>query len=179
MKTFIILLLSTDPIKIGYITLDDLQQMNSICRKITTLLLENFPDTDPIMGIPATILYNMVDENVASVICGTKCLLGLPDDLIVKYSNIDCLYIYYICTDSRYRGRGYAKNLLELMIDIQVKKRIKNIFIDVPVENTVAYNIYLKFGFVKISSMVDRGINYDILSLNLPLKHASLSHPQI
>jgi ribosomal protein S18 acetylase RimI-like enzyme len=164
MKTFIVTVVSRDPNQTGYIKLADFALFNNISGRLTRLLHENFNTVpDPGIGVPSMMIYTIDGENIVSLVCASTVLLGLSGELIEKYKDTNCAYIYYVCTDVRYRGNGYGKTLVKKMIDLYRQKNIEIILIDVAVNNEIAYGLYKSLGFHKVASMIEQGVDYDIL----------------
>lgn len=85
-----------------------------------------------------------------------KCFVyKLNDNLIgfIDFSDIyDRLELNYIWIDPKYRGNNYSKILMNFMIDYVInKKEIKNITLEVSVDNYVAINLYTNYGFNKVA----------------------------
>ena len=62
----------------------------------------------------------------------------------------DGVEIISILIDKRYRKAGIGKSLLDRLLNIALKKKIQNIFLEVSVENQIAINLYEKFNFIKV-----------------------------
>lgn len=58
-------------------------------------------------------------------------------------------YIYSFATKSKYRGKGYAKELLEKTINELKKENLKRVSLTVAPENERAIGLYESFGFIK------------------------------
>lgn len=56
-------------------------------------------------------------------------------------------HILNIAVSPRYRGRGVAKRLLGLMLDLMKRNMVYEVFLEVRVSNTVARGLYAQFGF--------------------------------
>lgn len=61
------------------------------------------------------------------------------------------MHIYSVHVSPKYRNRGAASALLSTCINDMYMRNIKDIIIDVHVDNKPAYNLYKKFGFVEFS----------------------------
>ena len=62
----------------------------------------------------------------------------------------DEIEIISILTDKKFRKIGIGKSLLNKLLNIALKKKIQNIFLEVSVENLIAVNLYKKFNFIKV-----------------------------
>ena len=62
----------------------------------------------------------------------------------------DGVEIISILVDKRYRKAGIGKSLLDRLLNIALKKKIQNIFLEVSLENQIAINLYEKFNFIKV-----------------------------
>ncbi len=76
-------------------------------------------------------------------------LIGFPQEDQI-------MHIYSLHVSSRYRNRGVAYELLSTCINDMWMKSIKDIILDVHVDNKPAYNLYKKFGFVEFSKNCDK-----------------------
>ena len=85
----------------------------------------------------------------------------------------DELEIISILIDKKFRKAGFGKGLLSKLLNIALKKKIQNIFLEVSVENQIAINLYKKFNFIKIGKRTNyyfqngRYIDADIMRLAL------------
>ena len=62
----------------------------------------------------------------------------------------DEIEIISILIDKRFRKVGMGKSLLNELLNIALKKKIQNIFLEVSVDNQIAINLYQKFNFIKV-----------------------------
>ena len=69
--------------------------------------------------------------------------------MISKITNLDS-HILNLTIDSDYRGQGIGSNLLDLMIKECKLYKSNYIYLEVRVTNTIARNLYQKFGFRSI-----------------------------
>lgn len=65
-----------------------------------------------------------------------------------KIRNIDA-FIYNVLTDSRYRGKGYAGEMIRLLMEYLHKKSIDKAYLAVSTNNKPAVRAYKKTGFIK------------------------------
>lgn len=64
---------------------------------------------------------------------------------IIVYDSFDSYELFEIAVDENFQNKRYGLNLLEFI------PNDKDVFLEVSINNTRAYNIYLKYGFEKIS----------------------------
>ena len=62
----------------------------------------------------------------------------------------DEIEIISILIDKKFRKIGIGKSLMNKLLNIALKKKIQNIFLEVSVENLIAINLYKKFNFIKV-----------------------------
>ena len=85
----------------------------------------------------------------------------------------DEIEIISILIDKKFRKAGIGKSLLYKLINIALKKKIQNVFLEVSVENQIAINLYKKFNFIKVGKRKnyyfqnERYIDADIMRLAL------------
>ena len=85
----------------------------------------------------------------------------------------DEIEIISIIIDKKFRKIGIGKSLLNKLLNIALKKKIQNIFLEVSVENQIAINLYKKFNFNKVGERKNyyyqnrRYIDADIMRLVL------------
>lgn len=85
----------------------------------------------------------------------SKYILCLIDNKIVGFMNFwitfDSATINQIATKKEYRNKGIATNLLEYAETLLKKENVEFFTLEVRESNVAAINLYLKFGFIKIS----------------------------
>ncbi|MEY8701672.1 GNAT family N-acetyltransferase [Francisella philomiragia] len=59
--------------------------------------------------------------------------------------------LLYICVDNSMQSRGIASKLLKYSIDYLAKKEVKELFLEVDINNTKAISLYNKLNFIKVS----------------------------
>jgi ribosomal-protein-alanine N-acetyltransferase len=64
----------------------------------------------------------------------------------------DEIEIISILIDKKFRKKGTGKSLLNKLLNIALKKKIQNVFLEVSVENQIAINLYKKFNFIKVGN---------------------------
>ena len=85
----------------------------------------------------------------------------------------DEIEIISIIIDKKFRKVGIGKNLLNKLLNIALKKKINNIFLEVSVKNQIAISLYKKFNFIKVGKRKNyyfqngRYIDADIMRLTL------------
>ena len=85
----------------------------------------------------------------------------------------DEIEIISIIIDKKFRKLGIGKSLLNQLLNIALKKKINNIFLEVSVENQIAISLYKKFNFIKVGKRKNyyfqngRYIDADIMRLTL------------
>ena len=85
----------------------------------------------------------------------------------------DEIEIISIIIDKKFRKVGIGKSLLNKLLNIALKKKINNIFLEVSVENQIAISLYKKFNFIKVGKRKNyyfqngRYIDADIMRLTL------------
>ena len=73
-----------------------------------------------------------------------------PVGYLMAKVTTDEIEIISILIDKKFRKIGIGKSLLNKLLSIALKKKIKNIFLEVSVENQIAINLYKKFNFIKV-----------------------------
>lgn len=85
----------------------------------------------------------------------SKYILCLIDNKIVGFINFwitfDSATINQIATKKEYRNKGIATNLLKHAETLLKKENVEFFTLEVRESNVAAINLYLKFGFIKIS----------------------------
>ena len=74
---------------------------------------------------------------------------------IIAYGGISISYeqgdILSICVSPEYRKQGLAKALMKQMLDEAKANSVETLFLEVEEDNIPAINLYLKYGFEKVS----------------------------
>ncbi len=101
------------------------------------------------------IINNLIDYKITNN-SFEKCFKYELDNNIIgiiDFSDIyDRLELNYIWIKPNYRGKKYAKELMNYMIDYAKKKQIDNITLEVSINNEIALKLYQKYGFTKAST---------------------------
>ena len=96
-----------------------------------------------------------------------------PVGYLMAKVTTDEIEIISILIDKKFRNIGIGKSLLYKLLNIALKKKIQNIFLEVSVENLIAINLYKKFNFIKVGKRKNyyfqngRYIDADIMRLVL------------
>ena len=81
-------------------------------------------------------------------------IVGKLGSEIVGFAGItvilDTAELNYIVIKKSYRGNKFSSALLENLINIATEKKCKQINLEVSFKNTVAINLYEKFGFKQV-----------------------------
>lgn len=94
--------------------------------------------------IDSSYVLNHIYNNTYIVLDNNKIIGFIIFAIIYDRCELIDLYI-----DSKYRNKGLAKNLLNIMLDNS--SECNNISLEVRVDNISAYNLYLNFGFKVVS----------------------------
>lgn len=93
----------------------------------------------------------IIGENVFE-----KCFVYLIDDNVLGFIDFSDIYerleLNFIWINPAMRGNGYAKELMNFMIDYCVYYKKDNITLEVATDNLVARNLYFQYGFSKIAT---------------------------
>lgn len=130
------------------------------------ILSECFPDINEVgANVPIGIYHITPDKsNVISCAFATS---HLPSPSLTAYTHLNAWYVFNVCTDSRYRGRGLAKSVIIYMVNQLRKQGVKSLLLEVLPDNEAAYSIYRSLGFARLDTIYDDGAQYDILYLNI------------
>jgi len=77
-------------------------------------------------------------------------ILESVDNPIFTYNNSIFLRNFNVLEN--YRGKGYGKFLFNYVIEESKKYKVDYLFLICKIENTIAKNLYEKFGFIKYAS---------------------------
>jgi hypothetical protein len=123
------------------------------------LLTNCFPEAfSPGITLPSIMYLYLQNDNLIAITMATD---SIPDYL----SYLDGWYLFNVCTDSHYQGRGIAKSLLICMINDLILKGSHSFILEVDVTNIRAYRLYMSLGFVKINSTSHNDKLHDVLQL--------------
>lgn len=85
----------------------------------------------------------------------TEIYIISKDKQIIGFITIDTIYermeLIQIEISKEYQRKGYAKRLMDFMIEIAKDRNIENITLEVNKENKVAIHIYEKYGFKTVA----------------------------
>lgn len=85
------------------------------------------------------------------------CFINLDNQdigFLAYFYKIDCLYLSKLYLVKEFRGKGYARIILDFLVDICIKSNLKGIELNVNKYNKTRF-IYEKLGFVKIKDEVN------------------------
>lgn len=84
-----------------------------------------------------------------------KYIEYVENDIVIgtlKYSLIyDRIEIDNIFVEEEHRGKGIGNKLMSYLVSIAINERVVNITLEVRISNTVARNLYKKFGFREVA----------------------------
>ncbi len=123
-----------ETIEIRKMTNDDLRQVIDIENKSY-----DFPWSE-------AVIKDCLVNNYDCYVAGQDNIFGY---MISKITNQDS-HILNLTIDSDYRGQGIGSNFLDLMIKECKLHRSNYIYLEARVTNTIARNLYQKFGFRSI-----------------------------
>lgn len=87
------------------------------------------------------------------------------NDIEYKVRNCDA-FIYNVLTDKEYRGKGFAKEMICLLMEHLHSKSVEKVYLAVSTNNVAAVRAYEKTGFIKeYNSCFIR-----VLKVNIPYK---------
>ena len=86
----------------------------------------------------------------------SKCTVLDYNGYVIGFAIYSIMYdraeIDYIVIDKEYQNMGYAKKIMDSIINDCVTNRCKNITLEVNINNKSAIRLYEKYGFKKIST---------------------------
>ncbi|MBV1915689.1 MAG: ribosomal protein S18-alanine N-acetyltransferase [Pseudomonadales bacterium] len=90
---------------------------------------------------------------------GYHCFVGCIDEQIVAFGVLSCAvregHIQNIAVCPDYQGAGFGRELLSMLLEEAEELGAKTIFLEVSVENSVAFGLYLSYGFREIGQRKD------------------------
>lgn len=114
-------------------------------------------DLDSISNILKTDFDDFWNENILKNELqnpNSIYIVGKLNTEIVGFAGItvilDTAELNYIVIKKSYRGNKFSSILLENLINIAIEKKCKQINLEVSCKNTVAINLYEKFGFKQV-----------------------------
>jgi ribosomal protein S18 acetylase RimI-like enzyme len=126
---------------------------------MSPLLNKCFPEASSVgITVPCTMYLYLQNDNLVAVTMATD---SMPHYL----SYLDGWYLFNVCTDSHYQGRGIAKSLLICAINDLISLGVRSLILEVNITNIRAYRLYTTLGFVKIKSIKHDGKIHDVLQL--------------
>ena len=119
-------------------------------------------------AFPNGFIILIADNEIAAYGCSEKWLTerepGLDENPLATHQlegRIFC--ITAMAVKMKYRGQGYGLLVLDKLIEIAQRERCQKIIL----ETTHAQGFYLKRGFNTVQNRTERGISFDIMSLDL------------
>ena len=123
-----------DTVELRKMTINDLLQVISIERRSY-----DYPWSD-------VVIKDCLVHKYDCYIAGNGSILGY---MISKITDQDS-HILNLTIDNDYRGLGIGSSFLDLMIKECKLRRSKYIYLEARMSNTIARNLYQKFGFLSI-----------------------------
>jgi ribosomal protein S18 acetylase RimI-like enzyme len=119
-------------------------------------------------AFPNGFIILIAENEIAAYGCSEKWLTerepGLDENPLVTHQPDGKIFcITGLAVKTKYRGRGYSLLILDKLIETAHLEGCKKIVL----ETTHAQELYLKRGFKKVQSRVERGISLDVMSLDL------------
>ena len=101
------------------------------------------------------VLGNIFPNFIFNLDVFSKCIVLEDNGYIIGFSIYSVIYdraeINYIVIDKEYQHNGYAKKIMDYLINDCVLNKCKNITLEVSIDNKVAIKLYEKYGFKKVS----------------------------
>ena len=119
-------------------------------------------------AFPDGFVILIADNEIAAFGCSEKWLTerepALNENPLASH-NLDgrILCITAMAVKTKYRGRGYSLLILDKLIEIAHREGCRKIVL----ETTHAQDLYLKRGFTTVKHRTERGISFDLMSLDL------------
>lgn len=90
---------------------------------------------------------------------GYHCFVGCVDEHIVAFGILSCAvregHIQNIAVCRDYQGAGLGRELMSTLLDEAKELGAKSVFLEVNVENSIAFGMYLSYGFREIGQRKD------------------------
>lgn len=137
-------------------TLDDIRQL----RRLEQGIIEAERPFDPALKKGSTIYYDLAGliEDVGSHLLVVEAGLELVGSgYVLIRESMECFehqqhaYLGFIYVDSRYRGNGIAREIMDRLIAWGKSKGVSNFQLQVYAENKSAIRAYEKSGFVTMA----------------------------
>ncbi|GAA6135002.1 ribosomal protein S18-alanine N-acetyltransferase [Oceaniserpentilla sp. 4NH20-0058] len=117
---------------------------------------------------------NLFEQNIKSK---KYCVVALEKDIIIGYAILSYVVgeaeLLNLCIDPLAHGKGYAKALLDHLIDHASEKDNQDMYLEVRVTNAPAIHIYEQAGFNEIGRRKNyyatKAGNEDAILMALPL----------
>lgn len=119
-------------------------------------------------AFPDGFIILVADNEIAAYGCSEKWLMEHepgPDEnpLATHQPDGRILYIAGMAVKKKYRGRGYGLLVLDKLLEIAHREGCRKIV----VETAHAQGLYLKRGFKTDQNRTERGISFDVMSLEI------------
>jgi len=128
------------------------------------------PETFPLRlkVFPDGFIILVADNEIAAYGCSEKWLTerepGLDEHSLASHQPDGRIFcITSIAVKMKYRGRGYRLLVLDKLMEIAHGEGCKKIV----VETAHAQDLYLKRGFKTVQKRTERGISFDVMSLDI------------
>lgn len=126
-------------------TLYDVKGMDAVNRR-------NLPENYPIlswMGMVTTTKHSFVLVDNGEIVGYSLCIVlpYLMNDRVRTHDPVG--YVISLAVDSKYRGKGWGRKLLESGVQSMKAVEVVNIKLNVRVGNTTAQKLYESIGFKK------------------------------
>ena len=110
----------------------------------------------------------VADNEIAAFGCSEKWLTerapALDENPLVTHQpDGRILCITAMAVKMKYRGRGYGIRILDKFLEIAHRESCKKIIL----ETTHAQGLFLKRGFKTVQNRTERGISFDVMSLDI------------
>ena len=128
-------------------------------RDLTQTMFECF-NSYPGFCIPCDIYSASINNNIIScaVVSSSQNILNIPSQFNDGY------LIYNVCTLYKYRRKGLAKSILIMLInDLLTLDPKCNIYLEVDIQNTIAYDLYSSLRFEKVGKNEHKNVLYHIM----------------
>ena len=119
-------------------------------------------------AFPNGFIVLVADNEIAGYGCSEKWLTerqpSLDENALITHQPEGRIFcITGMAVKEKYRGRGYSLLILDKLIETAHLEGCKKILL----ETTHAQDLYLKRGFKVVQGRTQRGISFDVMSLDL------------
>lgn len=99
--------------------------------------------------------FSWTDKQIEDSLINDTVLGLIIDSELVAIAIFNYIFetaeLLYICVDTAMQSRGVASKLLKYSINHLAKKEVKELFLEVDINNTKAISLYNKLNFIKVS----------------------------